>query len=63
MKNVKSFCEQHDIDILDFSATYIARHGHSRHQKDHITIEHHFGVKIFLIIIDKQLQELNDMLR
>ncbi|KAG4921437.1 hypothetical protein JHK84_050311 [Glycine max] len=61
MKNVKSFCEQHDIDILDFSATYIARHGHSRHQKDHITIEHHFGVKIFLIIMDKQLQDYLDL--
>ncbi|RDY07498.1 hypothetical protein CR513_08388, partial [Mucuna pruriens] len=38
LKNVILFCEKHDIDILDFSATYIACHGHSRCKKDHITI-------------------------
>lgn len=60
LKDVTLFCEQHDIDIPDFSATYIARHGRSRHQKDPITIEHHFRVNIFLITVDKQMQELND---
>lgn len=38
LKDVVLFCEQHDIFIPDFSVTYAARHGHSRHQKDHITI-------------------------
>jgi len=54
------FCEQHDIDIPDFNSTYVARHGHSRHQKDHVTMEHHFRVNIFLVTMGKQLQELND---
>ncbi|XP_019442247.1 PREDICTED: zinc finger MYM-type protein 1-like [Lupinus angustifolius] len=31
----------------------------ARHQKDHITFEHHYSVNIFLTTIDKQLQELN----
>lgn len=38
LKDVVLFCEQHDIFIPDFSVTYAARHGHSRHQKDHVTI-------------------------
>ncbi|QHO37756.1 Zinc finger MYM-type protein [Arachis hypogaea] len=33
--------------------------GRSRHQKDHITVEHYFRVEIFLVTIDKQLPELN----
>jgi len=60
LKGVVFFCEQHDIDIPDFNSTYVARHGHSRHQKDHVTMEHHFRVNIFLVTVDKQLQELND---
>ncbi|XP_029149740.1 uncharacterized protein [Arachis hypogaea] len=59
LKNVKSFCEQHDILIPDLTASYVARQGRSRHQKDHITVEHYFRVEIFLVTIDKQLQELN----
>ncbi|XP_029154506.1 uncharacterized protein [Arachis hypogaea] len=59
LKNVKSFCEQHDILIPDLTASYVARQGRSRHKKDHITVEHYFRVEIFLVTIDKQLQELN----
>ena len=60
LKDVVFFCEQHDIDIPNFNSTYVARHGHSRHQKGHVTMEHHFRVNIFLVTVDKQLQELND---
>ncbi|XLU30292.1 hypothetical protein S245_066358, partial [Arachis hypogaea] len=60
LKNVKSFCEQHDILISDLTASYVARQGRSRHQKDHIRVEHYFRVEIFLVTIDKQLQELNN---
>jgi len=60
LKGVVFFCEQHDIDIPDFNSTYVASHGYSRHQKDHVTMEHHFRVNIFLVRVDKQLQELND---
>ena len=60
LKGVVIFCEQHDIDIPNFNSTYVARHGRSRHQKDHVTMEHHFRMNIFLVTVDKQLQELND---
>jgi len=52
-KGVVFFCEQHDINIPDFHSTYVARHGHSRHQKDHVTIEYHFRVNMFVVIVDK----------
>jgi len=60
LKGVVFFCEQHDIDIPNFNSTYVARHSRFRHQKDHVTMEHHFRVNIFLVTVDKQLQELND---
>ncbi|XP_057734390.1 uncharacterized protein LOC130949770 [Arachis stenosperma] len=47
LKNVKSFCEQHDILIPDLTASYVARQGRSHHQKDLITVEHYFRVEIF----------------
>lgn len=59
LKDVVLFCEQHDIYIPDFNGTYVAHHGRSRYQKDHITIEHHFRVNTIFIAVDKQLQELN----
>jgi len=60
LKGVVFFYEQHDIDIPDFNSTYVARHDRSRYQKDHVTMEHHFRVNIFLVTVDKQLQELKD---
>jgi len=58
-KNVTSFCEKHDIEVPNFGASYVARQGRSRHQRNHITVEHYLRVKIFFVTIDKQLQELN----
>ncbi|XP_029128873.1 uncharacterized protein LOC114916403 [Cajanus cajan] len=59
LKNVTSFCEKHDIEVPQLSASYVARQGRSRHQKDHITVKHYLRVKIFFVLIDKQLHELN----
>lgn len=59
LKNVTSFYEKHDIKVPQFNAPYVARQGHSHHQKDNITIDHYFRVEVFFITIDKQLQELN----
>ena len=42
-----------------FGASYVARQGHSRHQKDHIIVEHYLRVEIFFVTINNQLQELN----
>jgi len=46
LKGVVFFYEQHDIDIPYFNSTYVACHGRSQHQKDHVTMEHHFRVNI-----------------
>ncbi|XP_028054804.1 uncharacterized protein LOC114259007 [Camellia sinensis] len=46
--------------ILDMSARYTSSRGRACHQRDHITIEHHFWVDIFTITCDPQLQELNN---
>ena len=46
-KNVTSFCEKHDIEVPNFGASYVARQGRSRHQRNHITVEHYLRVKIF----------------
>ncbi|XP_027166505.1 uncharacterized protein LOC113766520 [Coffea eugenioides] len=56
---VKLFCEQHQIDIPDMNAQYIARHGRSRSHHDEISVEHYYRVDIFLATIDYQLQELH----
>ncbi|XP_057488502.1 uncharacterized protein LOC130774472 [Actinidia eriantha] len=60
---VKLFCEKHDIEILDMSAQYNARRGRSQHQRDQISIKHHFRVDVFIAAIDSQLQELNSRSR
>ncbi|XP_028062231.1 uncharacterized protein LOC114265611 [Camellia sinensis] len=59
LEKVQLFCEKYDIDIPDMSARYTSGRGRACHQRDHITIEHHFRVDIFTIICDSQLQELN----
>ncbi|XP_028066266.1 uncharacterized protein LOC114269197 [Camellia sinensis] len=46
--------------ILDMSARYTSGRGRVCHQRDHITIKHHFWVDIFTITCDSQLQELNN---
>ncbi|XP_027124236.1 uncharacterized protein [Coffea arabica] len=56
---VKLFCEQHQIDIPDMNAQYIARRGRSRSHHDEISVEHYYRVDIFLATIDYQLQELH----
>ncbi|XP_028063439.1 uncharacterized protein LOC114266723 [Camellia sinensis] len=58
--NVQLFCGKYDIDIPDMSAHYTSSRDRACHQKDHITIEHHFQVDIVTIICDSQLQELNN---
>ncbi|XP_073131433.1 uncharacterized protein [Henckelia pumila] len=56
---VKSFCEVRNIDIPDFSAPYIDRRGRSRLCQDNFSIEHHYQVDVFYVVIDSQLQEIN----
>jgi hypothetical protein len=60
LATVKSFCEKHDIDILDMNAYYTRARGRSNRQDEESStkVEHHFRVDIFTAIIDFQLQEL-----
>ena len=58
--SVTSFCEQHEIDILDLNACYTKARGRYHHQDEAFTkIKHHLRVDIFIVAIDFQLQELN----
>ncbi|XP_073224849.1 uncharacterized protein [Cicer arietinum] len=58
---VKTFCEKHDIEILDLNDFHsTTRFGRSHLQQGQITIEHYFRVEIFFTAIDQQLQELNN---
>ncbi|XP_028082128.1 zinc finger MYM-type protein 1-like [Camellia sinensis] len=60
LENVQLFCGKYDIDIPDMSARYTSGRGRVCHQRDHVTIKHHFRVDIFTIICDSQLQELSN---
>ena len=59
LTKVKSFCEAVNIPVPDLSAHYIVRRGRAHHQDSDITIEHHYKVDIFNVVINSQLQELN----
>ena len=51
------FCEQYDIEMPDMSAFYkIDRCRHCQ-QIDSITVEHHYRVEIFSVVIDFQMME------
>ncbi|KAG7943691.1 hypothetical protein I3843_15G055900, partial [Carya illinoinensis] len=58
LENVVSFSKKFDIDIPELSSRYIQ--GRGRHQRDHITIEHHYHFEIFNAVIDFQMQELDN---
>ena len=62
LATVKSFCEKHDIDILDMNSHCTRARGRSRRQdeKSSAIVEHHFRVDIFTTAIDFQLQELKN---
>ncbi|KAM6582276.1 hypothetical protein CsatB_009281 [Cannabis sativa] len=57
LENVVSFSKKFDIDIPNFGSRYVQ--GRGRHQRDHITIEHHYHFDIFNATIDFQIQELD----
>jgi hypothetical protein len=58
LEEVVSFCKKFEIDIPDLGARYVQRRG--RHQRDHITMEHHYHFDIFNATIDFQLQKLDN---
>ena len=58
LENVLSFCEKHDLSVLDLNAQYFQ--SRRRHQQNQIIVEHHYHFDIFNEVIDFQLQELNN---
>ena len=58
LENVLSFCEKHDLSVLDLNAQYFQ--SRRQHQQNQITVEHHYHFDIFNKVIDFQLQELNN---
>jgi len=56
---VTSFCKHQDIEVPDMDACFSSV-GRSRCKTKSITVEHHYRVDIFTVIIDQQLQELNN---
>ncbi|XP_057550576.1 uncharacterized protein LOC130828629 [Amaranthus tricolor] len=58
LHKVTLFCDKHGIPLSEMNALYadIIR---SRHNKDSVTVEHHYKVDIFTAAVDQQLQELN----
>lgn len=58
LETVKLFCKKYGIDVPDMSGPYIMGHSRSCHQKDQITIEHHYQIDLFIGTMDSQLKEL-----
>ncbi|XP_028105826.1 zinc finger MYM-type protein 1-like, partial [Camellia sinensis] len=60
LEKIKLFSNDHGIQIPDMSCPYKGGRGRSRSERDQLTMEHHFRVDIFMVIVDSQLQELNN---
>ncbi|KAG2713184.1 hypothetical protein I3760_04G164300 [Carya illinoinensis] len=60
--DVKSFCEQHQIDISNMNGHYTRAQGKFRRQVDKslTTMKHYFRINIFTATIGFQLQALNN---
>ena len=56
---VSSFCNTHDISILNMDETFVVS-GRPRRNTQQNTILHHYRVELFYTVIDIQLQELNN---
>ncbi|XP_028082672.1 uncharacterized protein LOC114283994 [Camellia sinensis] len=48
------------LQIPNMSCPYKGGRGRSHSERDQLTMEHHFRVDIFMVIVDSQLQELNN---
>ena len=53
-----SFCEEHDLSVLDLNAQYFQ--DRRRHQQNQLIVEHRYHFDILNEVIDFQLQKLNN---
>ncbi|GAV89309.1 LOW QUALITY PROTEIN: DUF4371 domain-containing protein, partial [Cephalotus follicularis] len=58
LKEVSSFCEKNNIEILNMDEKFVSP-GRSRNVEE-TTNFHHFRVEVFHTVIDLQIRELND---
>ncbi|KAL5053574.1 hypothetical protein RYX36_034256 [Vicia faba] len=59
LKNVTCFCVKNSIKVPQLNTRYVTRPWCSREKKENVTTEYYFRVEVFLIVIDKHIQELN----
>ncbi|GAV72462.1 LOW QUALITY PROTEIN: DUF4371 domain-containing protein, partial [Cephalotus follicularis] len=59
LKEVSSFCEKNNIEILNMDEKFVAP-GRSRRNVEETTNLHHFRVEVFYSVIDLLIRELND---
>ncbi|XP_071734993.1 uncharacterized protein [Rutidosis leptorrhynchoides] len=57
-KKILSFCEKHDIEILNMKEDYV--NPKNRRQKTNITNGHHYEFDCFNIVVDMQIEEFGD---
>ncbi|XP_023756726.1 uncharacterized protein LOC111905267 [Lactuca sativa] len=56
---VKSFCQEHNIDIPDISFPYFSIGDRAHNECSDNTLEHHYQVDIFCEVVNYQKMELN----
>ncbi|XP_050211754.1 uncharacterized protein LOC126661916 [Mercurialis annua] len=59
IKEVKLFCEKHEVLIPDMNAPFSIRRSRCRSKETDISIGHYYKYDLFTVTIDTQLQELN----
>ncbi|KAI3702819.1 hypothetical protein L6452_28571 [Arctium lappa] len=57
LKKVSSFCEKHDIEMLNMDEAYV--NPRNRRQKTNITNQHYYEFDCFNTIVDIQIQEFD----
>ncbi|XP_049345390.1 uncharacterized protein LOC125809877 [Solanum verrucosum] len=58
MDDVSSFCDKHDIVIMEMDASYFP--GKSKRKALDVTYSHHLRLEIFYVVINLHLQELSN---
>jgi hypothetical protein len=60
LREVALFCEKHDIDIVNMDDAFVLR-GKTQRKLEKVSNMHHYQVEVFYQVIDRQLQELNNI--
>ncbi|KAL6582954.1 hypothetical protein OROMI_005032 [Orobanche minor] len=58
LKKISSFCEKHDIEMLNMEENYV--NPKNRRQKTNITYQHYYEFDCFNTVVDTHIQEFGD---